>query len=145
MKLISACLLGLNCRYNGKSKLSKKAKDVFASGEAILICPEMLAKLGIPRDACEIVGGDGFDVLEGRAKIVSKSGKNMTSVYLKAAKDSFKIIEKFNIKKAYLKSGSPTCGAGKIYSGIFDGNKKTGFGVFSALLKNNGIELEEID
>ncbi|MCX6809622.1 MAG: DUF523 domain-containing protein [Candidatus Berkelbacteria bacterium] len=145
MKIISACLLGVNCRFNGKNKFSPKAKHVFDGGEVILICPEMLINLGIPREACEIVGGDGFDVLEGKARVVSKSGKDFTQLYLDAAQKASAMIENLGITKAYLKSGSPTCGAGTIYNGDFTGEKKNGFGVFSALLKNNGIELVEID
>lgn len=143
-KAISACLLGVSCRFDGKSKPSSKALDEFSSSEAIAICPEILANLGIPRVACEIVGGDGFDVLTGKAKIIGKNGEDLTKQYLTGAKKALDIVKKFGAKEVILKSGSPSCGAGTIYDGTFSGKKITGLGIFAALLKENNINVKEI-
>ena len=103
-KVISACLLGINCRYNGKDKFSKDAFKEFTDSESVLLCPELLANLGIPRPACEIVAGDGFDVLTGKAKIIDSSGKDVTKKYLVGAHKALDIVIKLGAKEAILKS-----------------------------------------
>jgi uncharacterized protein YbbK (DUF523 family) len=143
-KVISACLLGVNCRYDGKSKLSESARREFEDGEAILLCPELLANLGVPRPACEIVGGDGFDVLAGNAKIIDSDGNDVTKEYISGAEKAAEIVTKSGIKEAVLKSGSPSCGCGTVYDGTFSGKKKTGYGVFAAILQEKGIKVREI-
>jgi len=143
-KVISACLLGINCRYNGKGKFSEQAKKEFEKNECILLCPELLASLGVPRQPCEIVGGDGFDVLDGKAKIIDCDGKDVTKEYLSGAKKAVDIAVKSGVQEAILKSGSPTCGGGTIYDGSFLGKKTPGYGIFAAMLKKNGIEIKEI-
>lgn len=141
---ISACLVGIPCRYDGKSKLDKNAILVFVSNKSIAICPEILGGLAIPRPACEIVGGDGNDVLNGRAKVVDKKGNDYTKEFINGARVALGIIKKLGIKKVYLKSKSPSCGLYKIHSGGFTGEIKNGSGVFAALLKREDIDLEEI-
>jgi uncharacterized protein YbbK (DUF523 family) len=143
--LISACLLGIPCRWNKKQKLNKKALELFLKGDAIVVCPEVLAGLPTPRPACEIRGGDGDDVLKGKAKIVDNKGKNYTKLFLKGAKKALTLAQKNQITEAILKSGSPSCGADLIYSGDFTGQKKSGRGVFAAMLKKNKIKRKELD
>ncbi|MBU1202757.1 DUF523 domain-containing protein [Patescibacteria group bacterium] len=142
---ISACLLGIPCRWNEKGKNNPKAIKEFLKGKSLIICPEVLAGLPTPRPACEISSGDGKDVLAGKAKIVDKYGIDYTEVFIKGAKLALDIIQKNEIKKVLLKSGSPTCGALHIYTGDFSGQKKKGLGVFAALLQAHGIEIEELD
>lgn len=142
--VISACLLGIPCRWNGKSKTSKKSLEVYLKGNAIPVCPEIFGGLSTPRSACEIIGGDGKDVLTRKAKIVDKKGKDYSKAFVCGSAIALeKIVKNYGIKKAILKSGSPTCGAGHIFSGKFDGKKKKGVGVFAAMLEKNGVEISE--
>ncbi len=142
---MSACLVGVPCRYSGKSKLYQNSLDIYLEGETLVICPEILSGLPTPRPACEIVGGEGEDVLLGTAKVIDKNGKDYSEDFINGAKKAFEIVKKHNIKKVYLKSGSPSCGAQTIYDGAFDGNTKKGSGVFAALLKREGVEIIELD
>ncbi len=145
--IISACLLGIPCRFNGKGKEKDKAIKEYLTGKSIPVCPEITAGETTPRPACEIVGGDGFDVLEGKAKIIGKDGENYTESYINGAQ---MIIDEFvrnkDIKKAILKKGSPSCGCGCIFDGTFSGIEKKGYGVFSAMLLkyNKNIKVEEL-
>jgi len=139
--VISACLLGIPCRWNQKKRINKKALNVFLKGKAIVLCPEIMAGLPTPRAACEIRGGDGKDVLKGKAKIVDKTGRNYTKMILKGSKDALDVVKKYKIKKAILRRGSPTCGTPYIFSGNFSKRKKRGQGVFATLLKQHGIKI----
>ncbi len=141
---VSACLTGVPCRWNGKSKKSKDVLGIIKDKEYTALCPEQLAGLPTPRPACEIIGGDGFDVLNKKAKIIGSDGKEYTNIYIKGAKKALETIKKNKIKKVILKSGSPSCGCGTIYDGSFKGKKKKGYGVFAALLRKNGIKMLEL-
>ena len=77
---MSSCLVGVPCRYNGKSKVYQKSCDIYLKGNTLLICPEIMAGLPTPRPACEIVGGDGADVLRGKAKIIDKDGNSIPNL-----------------------------------------------------------------
>lgn len=138
--IISACLLGIPCRYSGKAEINEEALKLFLEGKALLVCPEVASGQKTPRPACEIVNGDGHDVLRGRAKVVDKDGNDHTVEFINGARMILdEIVSKHEIKKALLKSKSPSCGVDNIYSGKFDGSTIKGCGVFSALLKENGI------
>lgn len=140
--VVSACLLGLPCRFNAKGKVSKKALNLFLKGKAIVVCPEIFAGMQTPRPACEILDGKGLDVLLGSAKVVDKDGNDYSNDFVRGAKFTFKeIVKKHGIRKAILKSGSPSCGAGLIYDGRFRGKKIKGDGVFTALLRKNNVEI----
>ena len=132
--IISACLVGVPCRWNGKAKTDKKALAIYNKGKCIAICPELMAGLGVSRNACEIVDG----------RIIDKSGKDFTKEFIAGAKLALDFVKKNKIKKAILKSGSPTCGCKTIYSGKFDGKKKKGTGVLATMLKKDKIKLTEI-
>ena len=139
--IISACLLGIPCRYNGKSKINKEALDLFLKGKALLICPEIVSGQKTPRPACEIIKGDGRDVIRGNARVVDKDGNDYTEEFIKGSRTILDdVVSKHNIKKALLKSGSPSCGVDNIYSGKFDGKKIKGCGVLTALLEESGID-----
>ena len=143
--LVSACLLGVNCKYsggnNGNDELVKKLND---SGACIIpVCPEQLGGLPTPRIEFEITGGDGFDVLAGKAQVAGKgSDYDATGNFLKGALEVQKIATVLGVKTAILKSKSPSCGAGLIYDGTFSKKTKAGFGVTAALLKRSGIEVK---
>lgn len=140
MKLVSACLLGINCAYNAKSNkcdfLIKKLKNE----QIIPICPEQLGGLTTPRDRARIVGGDGNDVINGKAKVITNKGEDVTKQYLKGGQETVKVAKLFGIDEAILKALSPSCGCGMIYTEDFS-DKKPGNGTTTAMLKKNGIKV----
>lgn len=139
--LVSACLVGVNCKYNGKNNFSKAIVDKQNELWVIPVCPEQLGGLTTPRLAAEIVNGEGFDVLEGRANVVRKDGIIVTESFLTGAYETLKIAECIGVTKAILKARSPSCGQGEIYDGSFSNNRCSGDGVTTALLKLNGIRV----
>jgi uncharacterized protein YbbK (DUF523 family) len=131
MKLCSACLLGVKCRYNGQDARNKKVMALLKKEILIPVCPEQLGGLPTPREPAEIKGG----------KVITKSGKDVTDNFKRGAKEVLKIAKMFGIKEAVLKQGSPSCGCGRIYDGTFSGKTIKGDGVTTALLKRNGIRV----
>lgn len=148
MIVISACLCGANCRYNGESSLDEKALKILKSGKALLICPEELGGMDTPRNPHEIKGGTGADVLNGKAIVIGSNGEESTELFIKGAKEAYRIAKNADVKLAILKSRSPSCGHGKIYDGNFTGNKIDGNGVTAELFVKNRIDViteEELD
>lgn len=141
MILVSACLAGINCKYNGKNNKIESVVDLVAQGRAIPVCPEQLGGCPTPRQVAEISGGTGADVLEGRARVVLIDGNDVTAEFLKGAREVLNIAELTGAKKAILKSKSPSCGCGRIYDGTFSGKLKEGNGVTAELLLRNGIKV----
>lgn len=130
--LISACLLGVNCKYNGKNNLKEELlKDILEKYEVIPICPEVWGGLTTPRDPSEIVGD----------KVLSNKGKDVTENYKRGAIETLNLAKSLNITKAILRAKSPSCGNGKIYDGTFTSTLIDGDGVTTKLLKENGIEI----
>lgn len=141
MYIVSACLAGVCTRYDAKIYEDNNIIKLIDSKQVILVCPEQLGGLSTPRPPAEIVGGDGNDVLEGKAKVINKNGEDVTKSFIKGAEETLRIAELYKVNKAILKSSSPSCGCGRIYDGSFSGNKIDGDGITSALLKKNGIEV----
>jgi uncharacterized protein YbbK (DUF523 family) len=139
--LISACLAGIDCKYNGGNNLKEEILKLVKEKKAILVCPEQLGGLATPRVPCEIVGGGGQAVLEKQAKVMNKNGEDQTTCFLKGAEETLKIAKLYDVRTAIFKGKSPSCGSGTIYDGNFSGNKKDGDGVTAALLKNEGIRV----
>lgn len=137
--LLSACLAGINCVYDGSNKRHPFFAGLKESGRAVIFCPEVLGGLKIPHDPSEISGGDGRDVLAGRARVVSRHGKDVTPFFLKGARAACKLARKERIKTAVLKSKSPSCGCGLIFDGTFSKNLIPGYGVTAALLMESGV------
>jgi len=131
MKICSACLLGINCRYSGETKLNQKVIELAQKEILIPVCPEQLGGLSTPREACEQKG----------EKVFTKIGENLTIKFENGAQEVLKIAKLFGIKEAILKQRSPSCGCGKIYNGNFDGTIISGDGVTAKLLKKNGIKI----
>jgi uncharacterized protein YbbK (DUF523 family) len=102
------------------------------------ICPEQLGGLSTPRKPSGIVKGDGFDVLEGRAKVIDSGGYDLTENFLRGAKETLKIAKINRIQKAYLKERSPSCGTTHI---VYGKKEKSGPGVTAALLMKEGLEV----
>lgn len=141
MIIVSGCLVGIPCRYDGTSETVEKLKQMVEKGEAIAVCPEQLAGLPTPRPGAEIYGGDGKDVIAGRCMVFNSEGDNVTEIFLKGAGDTLVIAEDKNVELAVLKSRSPSCGSGVIFDGRFAGRLKKGDGVTAALLKRHGIRV----
>ena len=139
--LVSACLAGINCTYKGKNKLRKKIKRLTDTGRALPVCPEVLGGAPIPRQSCEIAGGDGNDVLDGSAMVLTPSGKDVSKLLIRGARETLRIAKEHRIKKAILKSNSPSCGCGHIYDGTFRRRLIKGDGVTAALLRRNRIKI----
>jgi uncharacterized protein YbbK (DUF523 family) len=144
--IVSACLLGINCRYDGSNSRNQKVFDFIEEKgiNPIPVCPEQLAGLPTPRVECETYG-DGFEVLEGHSHVYSREGEVMTDFFIKGAEEVLKIAKITNAGIALMKSKSPSCGAGTIYDGTFCGRTREGFGVTAALLRKNGIDVIEFD
>lgn len=137
MKLVSACLVGINCNYKGSSKPNERLIEMLKRGELIPICPELLGGFKTPRPAAWTTG-DGATVLDGKEKVLELDGKDVTKMFIKGAQEVLEFAKKIGIKEAILKARSPSCGCGKIWV-----NKKLidGDGVLTALLKRNGIKV----
>lgn len=132
MKLVSACLVGINCRYDGKSKLNQECLKLFKKGRLISVCPEQLGGLSVPREPAEI---------QKLGKVLTKNGEDVTKNFNKGAKETLKIARILRIKEAIFKSKSPSCGLGLVYDGSFSGKLIKGNGITTALLKKNKIQV----
>ncbi|MDL4839813.1 DUF523 domain-containing protein [Aquibacillus rhizosphaerae] len=141
MILVSSCLAGLKVRYNGTHRLDNTIRKLVEDNKAVTMCPELLGGFSTPREPAEIVGGDGEDVLDGNAKVVELSGKDVTELYIKGAYATLERAKKLHVTLVILKEDSPSCGSSTIYNGEFNGTKIAGNGVTSALLKRNGLQV----
>ncbi|MBR4261367.1 MAG: DUF523 domain-containing protein [Clostridia bacterium] len=135
MILVSACLLGINCKYDGGNNFNQKVFDLVKEGKAIPVCPEQLGGLKTPRIPSEV------KIIDGKRYVVNSEGENVTEQFEKGAIEVLNIAQKLGIKKAVLKSKSPSCGVNKIYSGNFDKQLVDGNGITADLLIKNGIEV----
>ncbi|AMA73994.1 MULTISPECIES: DUF523 domain-containing protein [Aneurinibacillus] len=142
MKIISACLMGCACRYDQKDNRVAEIEQLVKDGKAIPVCPEQLGGLSTPRNPAEIVGGDGFDVLDGKAKVIDNQGNDVTEQFLQGARQVLLIAQSVNAKEAILKERSPSCGSNMIYNGTFSKTKRKGVGVTTALLMRHGITVQ---
>lgn len=141
MILVSSCLAGLKVRYNGTHCLNDKIFELIDENKAITVCPEILGGLSTPREPAEIVGGEGVDVLDGNARVVSKSGEDVTDQFIKGAYATLRKAEEVGATVVVLKENSPSCGSSMIYNGEFQGKKIAGNGVTAALLRRHGIQV----
>ncbi|HPI41491.1 MAG TPA: DUF523 domain-containing protein [Pseudobdellovibrionaceae bacterium] len=133
--IVSACLAGLECRFDYGSNERAHIKSMVEQGLAVPVCPEQLGGLTTPRPAAEQQGDQVF----------TKAGANVTSQFQKGAEQCYKVAEMIGAKEAYLKSRSPSCGCGTIYDGTFTKTLKSGDGVLTQLLKNKGIKVHSVD
>jgi len=139
MYLISACLCGVNCKYNGANNYNEKCNELFISGKAVLICPEQLGGLTTPRIPSELQA-NAKDVIEGNGKVITNEGLDVTREFIKGAKEVVEIAKKLPISAAILKEGSPSCGVNFVYDGSFNGNKVKGKGITTEMLNEIGIK-----
>lgn len=136
--LVSACLLGINCRYDGCNCLMEEAMELIGSEEIVPVCPEQLGGLSTPRPPAEIVAGSGEDVLAGRSKILTGDGTDVTAQFIRGAQQTVKIARLCGVGRALLRQESPSCGCGQICRGD---RLVAGDGVTAVLLKREGIEI----
>ena len=135
--LVSACIMGTNCKYNGKSNKNLAVINFLKDKGVISICPEVLAGMKIPRPCAEIVNGI----------VVDENGNNVNSEYNKAVSMALSKIQNEDIDLVILQSRSPTCGVNQIYDGSFTGKLISGMGFFAKALKQRGynvIDVEEV-
>jgi uncharacterized protein YbbK (DUF523 family) len=137
--LVSACLLGTNCKYSGGNNLTSKVLELMKEHTLIPICPEQLGGLTTPRKPCEIDTGDGSDVLAGHAKVMNNKGEDLTEQFVKGAQETLNLAKLYGCTSAILKANSPSCGCRTIYDGSFTGKHKEGSGVTTQLLLDNGV------
>lgn len=130
--LVSACLLGVNCRYDGNHGENEDVLALLDKYHVVPVCPEQLGGMETPRSASE---------RRGENTVINQSGQDVTAFFVKGACETLKLAKIFGCKKAVLKERSPSCGHGMIYDGTFSGNKIPGSGVTAALLRENGIEV----
>lgn len=142
--IISACLLGVRCRYDGGDSRNEIAIEQQKTYKLIPVCPEESGGLPTPRSPAEIVGGDGNDVLDGKAKVITAEGIDVTDAYLKGALHALEVAQSNRATHVILKARSPSCGCGDIYDGTFSGTLTSGDGVTTALLKRHGITVTSV-
>ena len=127
--LVSACLLGINCRYDGGGKRLDGLNRLTECAQPIPVCPEIYGGLPTPRTPSERCG----------TRVINRDGRDVTAQYERGAGEALKLARLFDAKCALLKERSPSCGSGEIYDGSFSGTRTAGDGVTAELLKKNGI------
>ena len=127
--LVSACLLGVKCRYDGQSRPDEKVLGLLKNHVLVPVCPEQLGGLSTPRCPCEIQGD----------RVMSRDGDDRTAEYEKGAQEALRLCRLFSCEAAILKAKSPSCGLGCVYDGTFSGTLRPGDGVTAGLLKNSGV------
>ena len=136
--LVSACLLGKNCKYNGGNNYNAAVAEFVKDKEVLEICPEMMAGMGCPRTPIEIVDG----------VLMDRNGNNVDASMRKAVAQAMEMIRKEDIQCAVLQSRSPTCGVNQVYDGSFSGKLIEGSGVLAQALKAAGyqvIDAEDVE
>lgn len=135
MKIVSACLAGVPCRFDCQAKERAQIKEWVEQGLAVAVCPEQMGGLSTPRPPAEIQG----------KRVVSIQGQDVTAEYQAGAEAAFQVAQSQQATEAYLKSKSPMCGVGRIYDGTFQGQLKSGDGIFAGKLKEAGLQVYEVD
>ena len=129
--LVSACLLGMNCRYDGENNWNSALALLRKRHCLVPVCPEIFGGLSTPREPAEIREG----------KVYNRQGEEITANFTKGAAETLKLAKFFGCQAAVLKERSPSCGCGVIYDGSFSGKKIPGDGITAALLKRHGIQV----
>ena len=133
--LVSGCLLGENCKYNGGNNYSEKVAEYIKGHEVISVCPECMGGLPTPRIPAEIVDG----------VVTNREGQVVDEEFRRGAQIALKIAKREQIDVAILQSRSPSCGSKQIYDGSFSGVKVDGQGVFAKLLKEHGFHMIDVE
>ncbi|WP_334598480.1 DUF523 domain-containing protein [Pseudomonas alvandae] len=140
--LVSRCLLGHRVRYDGgASGPFDQLQQWLDEGRVVPLCPEVAGGLPTPRAAAEIPGGQGAQVLDGDAAVITTDGEDVTVQFLSGAHQALDLVREHGIRIAVLKANSPSCGNLLTYDGTFSGVKVSGEGVTAALLKRHGVRV----
>lgn len=140
--LVSRCLLGHRVRYDGgASGPFDQLQQWLDEGRVVPLCPEVAGGLPTPRAAAEIPGGQGGEVLDGQALVLTAEGEDVSAQFLNGAYQALELVHKHGIRIAVLKANSPSCGNLLTYDGTFSGVKVSGEGVTAALLKRHGVQV----
>jgi uncharacterized protein YbbK (DUF523 family) len=140
--LVSRCLLGHRVRYDGgASGPFDQLQQWLNEGRIVPLCPEVAGGLPTPRAAAEIPGGQGAQVLDGDAAVITTDGEDVTVQFLSGAHQALDLVREHGIRIAVLKANSPSCGNLLTYDGTFSGVKVRGEGVTAALLKRQGVRV----
>ncbi|MEZ4524858.1 MAG: DUF523 domain-containing protein [Desulfobacterales bacterium] len=131
MIIVSACLAGVRCRYNGEGYAIEKIGQLLSGGKVLPVCPEQMGGLPTPRPAAEIREG----------RVVTKEGMDVTEFFCKGAQEVLRLAELANCKQAILKARSPSCGYGRIYDGTFSKTLVCGNGILAEMLSRKGIRI----
>lgn len=133
--MVSACLLGENCKYNGGNNLSEKVINFIKDHEVIPVCPEVMGGLPTPRLSSEIVNG----------VVTASDGHSVDEEFRKGAQIGLALAKENNVDLVILQSRSPSCGVNQVYDGTFSGKKIEGQGIFAQLLIENGYKIIDIE
>jgi uncharacterized protein YbbK (DUF523 family) len=133
MILVSACLAGIACKYNGGDNRTEGIPEMVRDGQAVPVCPEQLGGLPTPRFSCEIIGG----------RVINTAGEDVTGFFERGAEEALRICMKHGCTEAVLKSNSPSCGCCGIYDGTFSHTVIPGMGIFAAKLAAAGIPVRD--
>ncbi|WP_085723807.1 DUF523 domain-containing protein [Pseudomonas sp. R37(2017)] len=140
--LVSRCLLGHRVRYDGgASGPFDQLQQWLDEGRVVPLCPEVAGGLPTPRAAAEIPGGQGAQVLDGQALVITGEGEDVSVQFLSGAYQALELVQKHGIRIAILKANSPSCGNLLTYDGTFSGVKVSGEGVTAALLMRHGVRV----
>ncbi|MBC2689144.1 MULTISPECIES: DUF523 domain-containing protein [Pseudomonas] len=140
--LVSRCLLGHRVRYDGgASGPFDQLQQWIAEGRVVALCPEVAGGLPTPRAAAEIPGGQGTQVLDGHARVITTEGEDVSAEFLSGAQQALALVQQHAIRIAVLKANSPSCGNLLTYDGTFSGVKVSGEGVTAALLTRHGVQV----
>ena len=135
MMIVSACLAGFPCRYDGKAKPCAEVMELVKTGKAIPVCPEQLGGLPTPRPPCEILAG----------RVADDTGTDRTEAFQRGAEAVLDLAKTYGATRALLQNRSPSCGSGWIYDGTFSRRLVQGDGVTARLLMENGIQVTGIE
>lgn len=134
--MVSSCLAGINCKYDGGNNRVEEIAELVANGKAIPVCPEVYGGLPIPRGCCEIVLDE-----KGNRKVMTKDGEDYTGEFAEGARKALEIAKVLEIDAVVFQQRSPSCGFGKIYDGTFSGKLIEGNGFAAELFSANGIKV----
>lgn len=133
--VVSACLLGENCKYSGGNNRNEKLLSLLAGHEVIPVCPEVLGGLPVPRVPAEIVNG----------VVINRNGVSVDAEFLRGAAEALEICRREKPDLVILQPRSPSCGVGEVYDGTFTGKRVPGNGIFAALAAENGFRVESAE
>lgn len=137
--IVSACLVGLKTRYDGSAALDKKVIKFLKDKPFIPLCPEQLGGFPTPRPRCEIVKGNGANVIAGKSRVYDEDGRDVTTTFVRGAQEVLKIARFCGARDAVLKEKSPSCGVSFIKR---NGRTLKGTGVTTAMLKKAGLKVK---